>query len=142
MRKSKLIIGILAATMASATLANGLNEDGSYQFRNSNAQMVLLNKELARLKKKNNGFQQVFNVHGAEAVYMGNNSQTWVDGDQINNTSVGNMTEVEVTGDGNDVNVGQDNDGDQGSETNQIGNGGRGDDVLTVGSPIFLPVSG
>ena len=111
--KIKAIIGAtaLGLCLSGAAFANGLQEDRSWQFDNAVDKQFRLNAELARIKMKEGGFTQVFNVtaDGASTVYIGNNTTIGTIENQNNLTNVANQSNVNIEGDGNTVGVGQTN---------------------------------
>lgn len=136
MLKTKVAGLVLLGVCASqAAFANGLQEDRPWQFEDANRKYLHLNEILAQEKMKEGGFKQVFNVSadGASAIYVGNNT-SYGDVDSIsNNTSIGNMNNVDITGDDNVVKTGQDNNGSA-----QVAAGskiGKGD--VEIGAPLI-----
>lgn len=126
---------LLGACFAQVANANGLQEDRPWQFEDANRKYLHLNEQLAQEKLKEGGFKQIFNVNadGASSLYVGNNT-SYGDVDTINNsTSIGNMTDVDVTGDGNVVKSDQDN--NHSSQTAVGTKIGKGD--LEIGASLY-----
>lgn len=124
----KTLITISIGTLLSLpVLANGLGEDRSWKFRDPITKQLQLNGELARIKLDEGGFKQVFNIaaDGASSVYVGNN--TWID-KQNNLTNIANQSAVNVEGDSNVIEVGQD-----------LSESSQGNEFTTVTTPTPPP---
>lgn len=108
----KLLSIAVGTVFAFTASANGLQEDRSWKFDSAIDKQYMLNAETTRLKLKNGGFTQVFNVQadGASTVYVGNNTAI---GEQTSLTNIANMSQVnqDIDGQGHvvgEVIVGQD----------------------------------
>jgi preprotein translocase subunit SecF len=119
------------------SFANGVNEDGSWQFEASSAKNQKLQQEAMREKLEGGGFNQNYtiNADGASTLYIGNAANNTSNIGQVgsmdSNTAIGNA--ITVTGDGNSVNADQDaSDSDQDAVGTDVVDSG---DVL-IGRPI------
>ena len=145
--KIKAIIGarVLGLCLTGNAFGNALQEERSWQFESAVGKQFLLNAELARLKQKNGGFTQVFNISadGASTVYVGNNTTIGNIESQNNITNVANQSNINIEGDGNNVNVDQNNqDSSQNGSVGYAIGSKTGTNFGDVGLQVGVPLSG
>ena len=134
----------LTLLLSSSAFANALQDDRAWQFESAVAKQYKLNQELARIKLKNGGFKQIFNVtaDGASTVYVGNNTTIGEIGQQNNITNVANQSVVSVEGDDNNVEVGQNNqDSSQGGAVGYAIGSRSGDNNGSIGLAVGIPLN-